>query len=354
MRFDPDRVVALAERWKEPPPPPAERERRPADALAKLFEEAGLRVEAIETRWIGESPWRLPLVLGIGLGLVTVLGMPVGPLPFRLALSGAILVSLLAAAWWVSRSSRPAGRPRGASHLIGKTSHKVRPPTRLILAAPLGRTHASRPGLGFWLLGLFLVFQILFMGLMWLELRGRANPDEFLNMVFGLWLSAAWMVLYPTWRRPAASEEDGRIGCAILAELARTWPKRMTDRVDCWFAATPSLAALARELGKEPGERPDTLVIELDEPGVGEKLILAGRGPALSLASKAAHDLWIPHDLTRRGTPAFAPLDLPGISLRDSGAGGPINPALLVATAQLVNEIALRWAKWVERPTPVS
>jgi hypothetical protein len=353
MRFDPDRVVALAERWKEPRPGPTESACRPAEALTEIFEQAGWRVESIETPWNDASFGSLALGLAIGLGLVTVLARPVGPFPFRLVLSGAILVSLLAAAWWVRRSSRPAGRPRRMSHLIGKTSHEVRPPIRLILAAPLDRARASLPGPGFWLLGLFLVFQILMMGLLWLELGPRANPDDALNFIFGLWLTAAWMVLYPIWRRPAASAEDRRIGCAVVAELARTWPKRLIDRVDCWFAATPNLTALARGLGKEPGERPDTLVIVLDEPGVGDKLIFAGREPALRMATKAARDLWIPHDLNRWGTLAFAPCDVLGASLRVSGDGGPINPALLAATAQLVNEIALRWARRTEQPAPV-
>jgi hypothetical protein len=355
MRFDPERVVALVDAWNDLRQDPSGSERRVADEIAGHFERAGLRVERVEAPPNGFPSWVLALVLTVCLGMTAGFGLTDVSIPVRIGLMGAILVTLLVTAGWVGRQACKAGPARGSHHIIGRPAREDRPPARVVLLARLGTPRATwREGGMLSLWGLF-GLQSLVLCLPWFAPEARLNPDLGLTVLLGQWLTAIGMVLYPTWRASRPIPGENRIGRALLAELARTWPQRVGDRVETWFAATPNPRALATELAKRPGERPATLVIELAAPGVGDKLIIAARGPALRLAGKAARDLWIPHRATWRGAglflPTFSEFDLLGVSLRGSRSDGPINPALLAASAQLMTEIALRWAKQGRPPS---
>jgi hypothetical protein len=155
---------------------------------------------------------------------------------------------------------------------------------------------------------------------------------------------------------------DNEMALALLIELARTWPARLAERVEARFVAVGASGidsvgarALARQILEGWPAKP-TLVLILEAGAPDPRLALAGRGPVLELAEAAVKDLWIPHrrapraTLTtdprlfeRRGMPCLG-LIVPGRSPRR-----PYSPATLTAAAQLVTEIALRWAR---RTTP--
>ena len=89
-----------------------------------------------------------------------------------------------------------------------------------------------------------------------------------------------------------------------------------------------------KELTRPGAGRRHTLILTLGAhwlglgtPGLGDRLMIAGRGPAFRLARSAARDLWIPH---RSNWKLFG-LSPWIIGLRGSRADGPINPALLDA-----------------------
>ena len=128
-----------------------------------------------------------------------------------------------------------------------------------------------------------------------------------------------------------------RTGPAFLVELARAWPKALAAQVEGVFAAAPRYRAIRQALSAGTGR---TLSITLDAPGVGA-IFLIGRGTVADLAVAAARDLWIPHRSSR-------PLVGSGgtsVVIRGARDGRPPDHALLAATAQLVTELALRWAK---------
>ena len=103
---------------------------------------------------------------------------------------------------------------------------------------------------------------------------------------------------------------DHQPGLALLAELARTWPRRPDAKVEAWFVATgantfnlpknggglesASSRDLARLIQQTGAEKP-TLIIKLFDPGQGRGLSLLGPPKSVSMAHKAAKDHWIPH-----------------------------------------------------------
>lgn len=152
---------------------------------------------------------------------------------------------------------------------------------------------------------------------------------------------------------PSPHTSDNRTGLALLMELARTWPRTPQSDLAVAFVATgvPSstwLEELRREIVQPEPEVP-TLVINLHSPGVGDTISLSGDGIALEFAETAARDLWLPAQVRNWSE---IPLDhralrgtgLVAVSLVGDLDASQVEPRTLAATAQLVTELALRWA----------
>jgi hypothetical protein len=150
-------------------------------------------------------------------------------------------------------------------------------------------------------------------------------------------------------------------GLAMLIELARSWPRSWSKRFELVLAATGGQAsgfagarAVALEFDPARSGIP-TLVVSLFAPGAGRELIVIG-GRNQELASEAARSLWIPTisarspALDRRLWPASTVEAFPDhVALIGSGLEMAVPPPpdaeALRRAAQLVAEIALRWAK---------
>jgi hypothetical protein len=192
-------------------------------------------------------------------------------------------------------------------------------------------------------------------GLLVLAFLARSSALSAWLIVGILWVSLLFQVRY--WLRSGRpSLGDNRTGLATLAELAEALPTRLHERVEIRLAAVGGSSAgqlgslsLADEIRRRSPAKP-TLVINLDSPGLGPELRLVGTGRGLEVARGAAKDLWIPHRVSRS---RFCVLDhrpfqlneIPAVSLCGDRDGARIEPATLAATAQLVTEIALRWAR---------
>jgi hypothetical protein len=354
MRFDPDRVLELARTWQGLRMDPSRGERLVADEVAGAFERAGLSVDRMGSVPIDRHTQELALFLGLLPGLEAAFQLEISS-SYRVGLLAMIPLSLLVVAGWVGRQTRKNWRSRGLCHIIGKPGGEQQPPARIIL---MTRIDTLGPGSwSLWLVALWGVFGFLGL-LLFSSALARAVPDFRLNVLFGQWLIALWIVLYPTWgpRRPSLGEDVP--GLALLAELALTWPRTIDSRVETWFIATPDPRALARDLLGLLAGRRDSLVILLDTPGMGREVVIDDRGPAARMARAAARDLWIPYKLDSivfgPSLQTFSKSEQRVVRLRGTRDDGPINPALLAATGQLVTEIALRWAKQAENPAPVS
>jgi hypothetical protein len=136
----------------------------------------------------------------------------------------------------------------------------------------------------------------------------------------------------------------------------RTWPGGLGERVETWFVSTPNPNALDLYLSEQVRADQDMaiLVITIDSPGVGPLLVLTGDYSGANLAGEAARDLWIPHSqpgwLASRlnqlfGGPTVLTRLPDSVGIAGSRGDQSVDPAVLAATAQLVTEIAFRWAK---------
>jgi hypothetical protein len=143
-----------------------------------------------------------------------------------------------------------------------------------------------------------------------------------------------------------------------LIELAHALPDRLHDGIEVRLAAVGGLGGdcwgalhLAESLRRSWPAKP-TLVLNLDSPGLGRDLVIYGWGDAMTIAQKAARDLWLPHRLARwplrfcfLDHRPFAACGVPALSLAGDRNARQIDPAVLAASAQLITELALRWSK---------
>ena len=351
MRFDAERVVALAETWTFPKLKRAEGERLAALEIAKQFEQAGLRVETIDTR--PADYWFQVVVVAIApcLGLLAFSNFVLFSVPLRLGFLAVIAFPLIGAIWLVDRL---AGK---TWHVLGRPAGEAdpRPPVRVVFVSRISTRQAVVADLGMWL-GWASI--LLYAGLLCTAAYARdlrSHPATGPSTLTSLALCSFWMVLVATWTARAVRGLNRRTNLALLAELARTWPERLGDRVETWFVASPNTFGLARKLAREAGPRP-TLLIDLDAPEVGAKLVLAGPGEASRLAAGAARDLWLPHRRSVWGTALtffmFLTRRMPCVSLRVKRDLKSSDPAILAAAAQLLTQVALRWAKQEQAVEP--
>jgi hypothetical protein len=171
-----------------------------------------------------------------------------------------------------------------------------------------------------------------------------------------IWLGT-FLGFLRVWLRPGTiSAGDNRSGLAFISELAQAIPDRLHDRLEIRLAAVGSNSAgqlgalvLAKTIKRRWPTKP-TLVVNVDAPGLGTDVVLVGRGPSLELARAAAKDLWLPYTVARWPWRAldhrpFLFYGIDGVSLAGDRNARRIDPARLSATAQLAEEIALRWAR---------
>ncbi|MBV8232482.1 MAG: hypothetical protein JO329_21070 [Planctomycetaceae bacterium] len=349
MPFDPEWVLALARDLPAPRPSRSEAERRAAEDIAAHLGRLGLHVEHRET----PAPWgralaRLGfLVAWIGLGVVTTL--PATPLAFRAFLFALILLSIRGASRIAARGARSDGLPRPSRHVIGTFPAGAAPPVRIVVATSL-RSPPSR-WMNAWINVVLFVF-VAFGVVPLIPRVGasiRAHPSAGLGLLAGQWLSLMFLIAGPKGEATGPVRGDNRTGLALLVELARTWPKGLATRAGAMFVASPDgLGRLLPMLLEPPGP---TLLVLLDAPGVGPDLFVVGRGPAARLAEAAARDLWVPHRRWRSGAldrqvpRVLRRAGLACVALSGTHGDRPIDPALLAAAAQLVDEVALRWAR---------
>lgn len=352
MRFDPERVLALARGWPSPRPPRSEGERRAADEIAGHFERAGLFVERVASGSLNTSPLMVFIPLAFYAWMLPAVALPGASTTLRCGLTGLILFALFVAFRWVVRRDRAEGLTDRPHHVLGKPSSEGRPPARVVLVTLLTTPTSRRAHLGRWpLLGVFTALGVI--GLTpWFQRAVRSSPSLGLLLLLVQWITmVVLMLVVPNRRAARPVQGDNRTGLAFLAELARTWPERLSGRVEIWFVATSNPFALATELRRQSDPSRPTLVLWLHAPGVGDDITITGRGPAARLARTAARDLWLPHRSNLGLASAltwqhiYRTYDLSCISLRGAFDDRPSNPAILAATAQLVTEIALRWTK---------
>jgi hypothetical protein len=174
----------------------------------------------------------------------------------------------------------------------------------------------------------------------------------------------AGLILWGTrrWLRVASPGlADNRTGLAILAEMAEAFPPRLHERVDVQLAAVGASGSgqlgaltLAEAMRSHWPEKP-TLVVNLECPGLGPRLVIIGKGEGVELACAAARDLWIPHRAARwpyraLDHRAFQLCRIPGLTVAGDRHASRIDPASFSACTQLASEIALRWARAHEAP----
>jgi hypothetical protein len=352
MGFDGERAWAESGAFAELRPAGSEAERQAVARVAAALIDAGWRVERIDATAEGEpddSPMAFGLAAafsGLALELTDVVGLgPPGMGVLAAVFLGLVLVSrvdrrLRTGRWTTPRVGSPGVRARrpddGAApcRVVLLTHSETRPPDS---SYRLRRVWTALDAA--WLAVLW-VPCLVYGAWPWLD---RAGPA----LLAGLGLLALLRTLDPWHHRPTPYPGDNRTGLALLVELAQAWPRSAPGRVEAQLLVVgrrdpEDWGRLARSWSDKP-----TLLVNLEAPGVGTRLVVVGAGEPRALARAAAADLWLPHRAARR---AAGPLDheslpeVPALSLTGQRDAPAANPGLLAATAQLTLETALRWA----------
>jgi hypothetical protein len=355
MRLDAERLREQAGRFAGLRLPGSVEERQAADMVADELAAAGFRVRREDTSTVGE-PDDSPLVFGLAagftglaIGLIDRLGLAApGLYTLGAAFTGLIALSLLVRRVRTGRW----GPPRLiAPSVIAEPADVVPAGARVVFV-----THCdTRPPLGSHRLRWrWACLDLLWIAALWgpcfyygaEEWLIRAGP----SLLSSLGVLALLRSLDPWQHQPVPYPADNRTGLALLIELARGWPRGAPGRLDVGFLAVGRLPDTAlRDRARSWTDKP-TLVLNLEAPGVGRELLLAGSGEARALAETAARDLWLPW---RRAGWTAAPLDhrvfawagLPAVSLVGELDAAQVEPASLAAAGQLATELALRWAR---------
>jgi hypothetical protein len=181
--------------------------------------------------------------------------------------------------------------------------------------------------------------------------------------VIGIWSVILSAMIHRLFRTEPAPPTCDRPALGVLLELARTWAKPRSDRVETILVAVGGQEydragdrALAQIMESEWSRKP-TLIFALAAPGIGQELTLIS---TVDLVREAAESLWVPHRFEamfrfspRRGIPEKVYPLLSGsgeqvvlIAGKWNDESSPdLDPQTLSRTAQLVEEVALRWGK---------
>jgi hypothetical protein len=378
MKFDTDHAVEWAGAFGFSRAAGSEGERRAAEIVAGELARLGLRVEragADEKRQPAAArPWIAWLVLGLLSAALEVATHRGGAWPVRLGLALLALVWLrvIVVEGFGSALVRRLRR-EAASVVAWREAEAGSPPAPVcvVFHTPLDSFEPARELVPAWaatpVIAGLLGAQVFF------DLTIHRNPLGLPLWYLGgtccavlLWVAIGVRVVRLVRGPGEAGPDDNRTGVALLLELARSWPRTTSARIDARFVATggrrlsnDGLRALVKSIVPEFRARP-TLVIDWIAPGIGRGLTLAEQGTG-QLAARAAADLWIPHRVAHRAAvgrthwplgrhgPGYVGMIGDGISARAKRAAAP-EPDALGRAAQLATEVALRWARRIETP----
>src|SRR5579883_2970472 len=238
MRFDAERVAALAETWNYPRLGGTEGERRAAEAVAVELERAGLKVEHLPAK-VGFSDVSafVAALISIPLSLCFVF-LPLGvPAPIRAGLAGLVVTTLFGTWWLAKRHFRGPEQQGRANIVLGRPSTPDQPLHRLIVMVTLHTQLSLRPLLV--ALGLsFACIVTLSKIVDWVVDRSPMLVQAPMILP-AVWLVALGTVWAFAWRKPAPVRAGDTTNLAFLVELARTWPSVMRRRFDVSFIALP-------------------------------------------------------------------------------------------------------------------
>lgn len=339
MKFDADRALALAEEWAGPRLYGTESEWRAADAVAAQLEGAGLRVVRVERPGLPRRSAGLAIVI-LTQYFNFIVTRNTGRSLLVDGLVCLIVVATFLAWWWFNREAPKASRGRNTALIIGKIEGDDPAPRRLVIWTRLDTPRVFRLEFA-GLIALVALFPEIHSG--YCRALGIGPFPDFI-LILLQWALVPVVLLDVLKRSSRPVRGDNRTGLALLVELARSWPRRMADRVEISFMAAPSFDGWPG-VGADPiGRTRPTLAIRLDAPGVGPSLTVEADRNVYPIAEASARDLWLPHR-ARRVVPGFRPFRTSLVRVRGRHDDSPIEPAVLAAAAQLVNEIALRWVK---------
>lgn len=363
MRFGAARAVEQVRVFSFDRRAGSEGEGRAADLARAAFERAGFRVRCAELTGS-------PVIEALRLGTARVGSAAGFAAPVVAAAAGAWTLALAAVSvalgvawpWLVAGAFGPIRnkgwrRPRPGPRLVaadrpGRAEAPVRVVfvtaldlPRRVLTGPPARV-ARRVKNGFTL-------AVVSLGLAFGAVPSGPRPALLLGLV------AAYLVavvvdflahLGPGTRPGDTGHHDG---LATLIELARSWPVGRDERIEVHFEAVTGrffdragLKSLNDRIGHDWPPKP-TLVVGLWSPGLGPPFDLATNSlEGYDVMQSAAEDLWIPHqDADGRDLWPFGTGDPDFVAVVGASGRATVTPESLTLVAQLVTEVALRWAR---------
>jgi hypothetical protein len=333
-----------------------------ADLVASTLRETGWD---IEDRQVHGSASAAGIRRGLG-----YLGYSLGiSLAFLLSLSPAPLLLRalawgLAVAWWVLLTTHQPRRPwrtpplRPARFLIARRPSEARPSCRIVIQAPLGEIGVGETGVGRSRIGMLMsLLSLPLLVVTFFNLPpgfGPAGQWAGGGCIVGIWGTVLIGVSRGMIRPVSEGGPPDTRSLAFLVELGGSWRRGHSERIETILAAVGGQQleragdhAMRRMIREEWPLRP-TLMLSVLAPGAGGELIIAGT----ELVRLAADALWIPHREAVPGEiPAVVyPLDGEAETAVVAGAGwnephDRLDPEALGRTAQLLTEVALRWAR---------
>jgi hypothetical protein len=337
MSFDAARVIETASYLDVPRRPGSRGSREAAALVRRAFRRAGLVRVVSEQHLV--NPRSMTISWLVLLILLVASNRALAGLSWVVSL--AVPLTLIVLLDW---DFRPLGRGRIRTTILAARPSRSKPFARIIVATQL---EADR---NVWVwnvpFGLIIGF-------------GPLLGPVLLHRL-GWWLACqcylcAGLALSIVARYATRSfQGDNRSGLGMLVELARTWPAALGDGIDVIFAALPRPAMVPYDIPSRVADGLPRLFVTLDVPGIGPQIQIAGRGSAGAIAAQSAEDLWLPYRVARRLSASEAvPFDSRAfpdcVVLAGKRSDSPIDPEMLSATAQLVTEIAMRWAKQVRQ-----
>jgi hypothetical protein len=334
MKYDAQRTLHLAAQFTEPRPPGSTGEQAAIDALAAELAGSGWIIERNSVLGRARRVFLTQVVqAAMVLAFPAIATNGIRWAAFALAMAMLILMGLRRGFALHQKT------PRAVAGVFAVAAERLSGPSVVVMtrvAPPHSVSGDWKRGV---LVGLVAVAAI-FTQIIGIE-RG---PSPLLWIAWSI--TAAGLVALAFDHRPrpgAAGLDDNRTGLALLAELARIWPKSARGRVNVGFLVVggPHNSRIV-----VPGGLPGpVLLIEIANPGRGHQVAISGTSAARELASKAATDLWTPHVEVASVPASLRDRNASRLLLR--GIGKPDDPAASGRAAQLVIEIALRWGKAV-------
>jgi hypothetical protein len=364
MRFDPARVSRMIDEFAGIDPREQDARLTLEAHVAAGLAEYGWAVETRQVMIPDPARHRLRWLTYLGLGLC-------GTAAFLLLRRGTpdlwrMLPWILAAAWWV--------RSEAITPRIGWFTRPMAPVNLIVARRPVAESTAGR-----------IVIQSLLRPVaMMLGARRIRSIDAALlcsaaplivttlfdlpSQYLGAWkashllalasLVGVWgTIVFALPRRVLRPRHDAGVfdaaALAFLLELARTWPRGHSNRIETILAAIdghgldgPEAQAVYKIIQAADPDKP-TFVLSILSPGAGRGVLIIGS----DVAKQAAEGLWVPHHFSNGGNlPLVHPVGRGGDAAALAGEAWnqsprPLDAEALGRTSQLVAEIALRWAR---------